>query len=104
MANFRINCSQVLNSSGRCDNAKNNIQNAREKVAYTNSVLDNQIKQRDNIYNRLNNVSNNLEDIKKRVSSIQNVCNNSARNYQNIDKTISKKAVSIKNSTVGRFK
>lgn len=104
MANFKINCSQVLNSSGRCDTAKNNVQVARERVIYTNNVLDNQIKQRANIYYRLNSVSSALADINNRISSIQNTCNASAHNYQYVDKDISKKADILTNYSVGKFK
>ena len=104
MATIKINYTAVLNASGKCDTAKQNVQNTKDKVNSINNTLDSQIRQRANIANRLNNVSNNLSDIKSRINSIQNVCNNAARGYQNLDGNLSNKAAKIDSSMVSKFK
>ncbi len=104
MANVKINPSSVLSVSGKCDTAKQNIQNARNKVASTNQSLNGQIRQRANIATHLNKVASNLDDIKSRVNSIQSTCNNSAKRYSNTDNDLKRKAQNINNSKLAVFK
>lgn len=104
MATIKINHSAVINASGRCDSAKQYINNTKNKVNSTNYSLDSQVKARANISNRLNYVANNLSDISNRINSIQNVCNNGAIGYKNVDQNLSRKAVAIHNTSVAKFK
>lgn len=104
MASIKINPSSVLAASGKCDSAKQSVQNARNQAAATNSVLNGQIRQRANIAARLNKVASNLDDVKSRINAIQTTCNNSARTYSNTDNSLKQKAHNISNSNVARFK
>ena len=104
MANIKINPSSVLSVSGKCDSAKQCVQNARNQAVATNSVLNGQIRQRANIAARLNKVASNLDDVKSRINAIQATCNNGARNYSNTDSSLKTKAQNISNSNVAKFK
>ncbi|MCM1115508.1 MAG: hypothetical protein NC397_08450 [Clostridium sp.] len=104
MATTKINCSGVINSSGRCDSAKQNINSAYNKVINTSNSLDSKIKQRASIASRLSRVSSNLSDIASRISNIQRVCNSSANTYQNVDRSLVQNAGSINNSKLASFK
>ena len=104
MASIKINPSSVLSVSGKCDSAKQSVQNARNQAVATNSALNGQIRQRANIAARLNKVASNLDDVKSRINAIQSACNNGARAYSNTDNSLKNKAKNISNSNVAKFK
>lgn len=95
MAVIKINHSNVIAASGRCDNAKHNISAAKSTIYSVGNQLDNNIKCRCNIDGRIKNICASLDDISNRIVSIKNVCVDGANRYKNVDAWQRQKANAI---------
>lgn len=95
MANVSINYDAVLNESGRCSDAMNKVNNAKNGMYSNGNNLDYRVKQRANVVNRMNSISANLNDINSRISSIQSVCNNGANKYKSADLRVKNTAANL---------
>lgn len=101
MGRIRINVGSVIASGSIINSAYRNVSATRSSLYYTYRNIDNKIKSRNNINNRLSNVYNKLGTIESRIQRIQSVVERSANKYTTTDNGVISRGRNVKNRAAG---
>jgi chromosome segregation ATPase len=85
MTTIKINPVEVISSGGQAASAKQKVASAKDGIRDINAQLDNSIKTRNNIGERLSSLTRTLEDIEGKITKIKRVSDDSTVNYERTD-------------------